>query len=254
MEIIKNNRKFYVSDVYSKSWFGDNKLTWWEQDTFHILEHYKTSKESLYIDIGAWIGPTVLYSANIYKKVIAIEPDPVALERLKINMKANSFQNITLIEKGLSAENGTSDFGGNGDLGNSESTLLIANKADYLSYPGRHTTAHKHNQVVKIETITIESIIEQEKINPEDISLIKMDIEGGEKIVVPALVPFFKKYKPVFYISLHRCYLRPKEVEDIIDILFGIYERCYVFDNYGNKKLVDKKYIQDNDLCCLVYE
>jgi hypothetical protein len=66
MEIIKNNRKFYVSDVYSKSWFGDNKLTWWEQDTFHILEHYKTSKESLYIDIGAWIGPTVLYIANIY--------------------------------------------------------------------------------------------------------------------------------------------------------------------------------------------
>jgi FkbM family methyltransferase len=254
MEIRKNNRKFLVSDVYSKSWFGDNKIDWWEQDTFWILEHYKNTKGSTYIDIGAWIGPTVLYSANIYKRVVAIEPDPVALQRLKTNMKANTFDNITLIEKGLSSENGKSNFGGNGDLGNSESTLLIANKEDYLSYPGRHTLHHKHDQVVTIDTITIESLIEQEKIDPESISLIKMDIEGGEKIVVPGLVNFLKKHKTAFYISLHRCYLRPSEIEEIIDTLFGIYDKCYVFDNFNNKKLVDKKHIQEKELCCLVFE
>ena len=37
------------------------------------------------------------------------------------------------------------------DVRNSESTLLIANKKDYLSYPGRHTTVHKHNQIVNIK-------------------------------------------------------------------------------------------------------
>jgi len=254
MKILKNNRSFNIEDSYSKSWFGDNKIDWWEQDTFHILEHYKERKQSLYIDIGAWIGPTVLYSANIYKKIIAIEPDPVALERLKINMRANRFTNISLVEKGLSSVNGTSKFGGNGDLGNSESTLLIANKEDYLSYPGRHTTAHKHDQVVTINTITIETIIEEHNINPDDISLIKMDIEGGEKIVIPALIPFLKKHKPAFYLSLHRCYLRPSEVEELIDIMFSIYDKCYMFDNYGNKKMIDKSYIQLKNLCCFVFE
>ena len=209
-----------------------------------VLDYYKNHKEGIYIDIGAWIGPTVLYSANIYKKVIAIEPDPIALERLRRNINANTFHNIVLIEKGLSFENGMSEFGGNGPLGNSESTLLIANKAEYLSYPGRHTNFHKHEDIVSIETITIERLIEQLNINPEQISLIKMDIEGGEKIVVPALLIFLKKYKPTIYISLHRCFLRDSEIKEIIDILFGIYDKCYYFSTIGEKNLVDKNFIQ----------
>lgn len=254
MEIKKNNHSFLVSDEWSKRWFSNNKIDTWEQDTFCILEYYKNHKESIYIDIGAWIGPTVLYSANIYKKIIALEPDPVALKRLKQNLSANSFDNIVIIEKGLSSENGTTEFGGNGALGNSESTLLISNKADFLSYSGRHTTLHTHNDIVVIDTITIETLLEQQGINPEHISLIKMDIEGGEKIVIPALVTFLKQYKPVFYISLHRCFLRPSDIEEILILLFGVYDKCYFFRVSGEKKLVDKDFIQKNNLNSLVFE
>ena len=256
MEIVKNNNKFLISDVsnnYSVSWFT-NHYEKWEKDTFYILEHYKNNRNGVYIDIGSWIGPTVLYSANIYNKVIALEPDPIAIKRLKKNLDVNNFKNIILIEKGLSKENGTVMFGGNGKLGNSESTLLIANKKDYLSYDGRHTQIHDHNEVIEIETITIEHLIKVNNIDPNDISLIKMDIEGGEKIVIPALIEFLKTYKPVFYISLHRCFLREREIDNIIKILFEIYEDCYIFSNNGDKILVDKQYIQDNNLCCLVFE
>jgi FkbM family methyltransferase len=254
MEIKKNNCSFLISDEYSKWWFGNNKLDTWEQDTFFILEYYKNHKDGIYIDIGSWIGPTVLYSANIYNKVVAIEPDPVALKRLKQNISVNNFDNIVLIEKGLSSYNGISEFGGNGELGNSESTLLIANKDDYLSYPGIHTTLHTHNEIVLIETITIEYLIEQQNISPEHISLIKMDIEGGEKIVVPALINFLNKYKPTLYISLHRCFLRDYEIDEIIDILFGVYSKCYVFSSDGEKTLVDKGFIRKNLINSLVFE
>ncbi len=256
MEIKKNNCSFLISDdEYSKKWFSNNKLDKWEQDTFHILDYYK-NKESIYIDIGSWIGPTILYSANIYKKVIAIEPDPVALKRLKKNISVNSFNNIVVIEKGLSSDNGTSEFGGNGELGNSESTLLISNKDDYLSYSGRHTKfwSSNNNDTVLIETINIETLIKQQKINPKNISLIKLDIEGGEKIVVPSLINFLKKHKPIFYISLHRCFLRDYEIEEIIDILFGIYDKCYFFSKSGKKKLVDKNFIQKKNLTSIVFE
>lgn len=255
MKIEKNNISFFISedDKYSVDWFGNNKLDTWEPETFHIFEHYKNHKDGVYIDIGSWIGPTVLYCANIYKQVIALEPDPVALERLKKNIIANSFTNIELIEKGLSSANGITKFGGNGSFGNSESTLLINNKEDYLSYSGRHTHFH-HNDIVEIETITIENLVEQLSINPEHISLIKMDIEGGEKIVVPSLVNFLNKYKPVFYISLHRCFLRETEVEEIVDILFDIYDKCYYFSINGEKKITDKKYIKQEGLCSLVFE
>jgi len=255
MKIVKNNCSFLISEnePYSMEWFSNNKLDNWEQDTFRIFEHYKNDK-GIYIDIGAWIGPTVLYCANIYKKVIALEPDPVAFSRITKNISANSFNNIVLIEKGLSSENGITQFGGNGDLGNSESTLLIANKEEYLSYEGRHTNKHSHNQIVEIETITIEKLIEQQNIDPQNISLIKMDIEGGEKIVVPSLVNFLNTYNPIFYISLHRCFLKESDIEHIIDILFNIYDKCYYFTNNGVKELVDKNYIQTNKLCSLVFE
>ena len=255
MKIVKNKCSFLISkdDQYSMDWFSNNKLDRWEQDTFHIFEYYKNNK-GIYIDIGAWIGPTVLYCANIYKKVIAIEPDPVALSRLKKNISANNFNNIVLIEKGLSSENGITQFGGNGSLGNSESTLLIANKEEYLSYEGRHTKTHNHNEIVEIETITIEKLIEQQNIDTQNISLIKMDIEGGEKIVVPSLVNFLNTYKPVFYISLHRCFLKESDINEIIDILFNIYDKCYYFSKNGEKKLIDKKFIQTKKLKCLVFE
>ena len=112
MNIKKNNCSFNIKGSYSEEWFSNNKLDTWEPDTFHILEHYKTNKNSVYIDIGAWIGPTVLYSANIYNKVIAIEPDKIAIERLEQNMSCNNFNNITLIQKALSNINGRSKFGG----------------------------------------------------------------------------------------------------------------------------------------------
>lgn len=258
MKVVKNDCSFIISEdeQYSFDWFKDNKLNKWEQDTFHILEHYKNNKNGIYIDIGAWIGPTVLYSANIYKKVFAIEPDPIAFSRLKKNVTTNNFNNVILIEKGLSKEDGVIEFGGNGPLGNSESTLLISDKKDYLSYKGRHTTSFKTKQddIVEIETITIESLLEQQNIEPDDISLIKMDIEGGEKIVVPALVNFLNKYKPVFYISLHRCFLRPIDITKIVDILFNIYDKCYYFTDKGTKTLVDKDNINNKNLCCLVFE
>ena len=88
--------------------------------------------------------------------MVAIEPDPVACSRLKKNISVNNFNNIVLIEKGLSSENGITQFGGNGKLGNSESTLLISKREEYLSYEGRHTKVHTHDEIVEIETITIE--------------------------------------------------------------------------------------------------
>jgi hypothetical protein len=80
-----------------------------------------------------------------------------------------------------------------------------------------------------------------------------VDIEG-EKIVVPSLVSFLSTYKPVFYISLHRCFLEEPVINQIIDILFSVYGKCYQFSHNGEKTLVDKDFVQSNKLNCLVFE
>ena len=42
MKIKKNNNTFFISnDNYSKSWFSNNRLDRWEQDTFMVLDYFK---------------------------------------------------------------------------------------------------------------------------------------------------------------------------------------------------------------------
>ena len=254
MEITKRDQKFLVSDKHSNNkWFfnKDNFLNW-QNNTFQILDYYKNYKKGVYLDIGAWIGPTVLYAANIYSKVFALEPDRAAIRVLKDNISLNNYKNITLIEKGLSDIDGKAMFGGNGDFGNSMSSLIIPN-ITYELMEGFQSTLH-HESITQIDTITIDSLINEENINPEEISLIKMDIEGGEVIAVPHMKNFLKTYKPVFYISLHYVFLKQKDIEMIVNILFEIYDNCFVFDGSGAKTLVDKVSVLQNKNTCLVFE
>ena len=46
--------------------------------------------DSTYVDIGAWIGPTVLYGGQIAARCITAEPDPTAREALEANLDLNS--------------------------------------------------------------------------------------------------------------------------------------------------------------------
>jgi FkbM family methyltransferase len=254
MKIIKNNHSFYVTGEYSQNWFRNNKLDTWEQDTFHILDNYK-NENGVYLDIGAWIGPTVLYACKNFGKVIAMEPDPIALYELENNVKINNFTNITVIKKALSDKNGISKFGGNGPLGNSESTLLVAND-DYADWEIKThwSPQERKSNIIEIDTITIEKLLDEQNITPDDISLIKMDIEGGELIVVPYLHNFLDKYKPVFYISLHYVFLQKSHISLILDTLFDIYKNCYIFTNNGEKKNVEKYEIIKFEYNSLVFE
>lgn len=254
MKIIKNSHEFNVSGYYSENWFSNNKLDRWELDTFHILDHYnKRCTENIYIDIGSWIGPTVLYAANIYNKVIAIEPDPVAISRFEENLSVNNFNNIVLVKKGISDKDGKIKFGGNGDFGNSESTILVSNDA-YSTWGGTWSKEERTRNIIEIDTITIETLLNEQQIDPLQISLIKMDIEGGELIVTPCLESFLRKYKPAFYISLHYCFLKNQHVYDIVERLFSIYDSCYIFDNNGNKILKSKDEVISSKLNAIVFE
>ena len=143
-------------------------------------------------------------------------------------------------------------FGGNGELGNSMSSLIIAN-ANYEMQNGFQASLD-HSNIIQISTVTIEQLLGEQNINAENISLIKMDIEGGELILIPYLKNFLQTYKPVFYISLHYVFLKDSDIIVLIDILFEIYDNCFLFDNEGNKKLVDKSLVLSEKYASLVFE
>ncbi|WP_420574464.1 FkbM family methyltransferase [Kordia sp.] len=201
----------------------------WEEETFVILEKYST-KNKVYIDVGAWIGPTVLFAAKLYEKVVCFEPDPVALLTLEYNLLINDFEHVILEKKALATHSGTIKFGGNWEMGNSESTILVNDTSFLSKKPAegqRGTHKSRTENIIEVPSITIEKVIETHAINPDTIALIKMDIEGGEYIVLPAMKDFLQTYTPNFYLSLHFVYLLEFQVNEILTILFEIYNRCY---------------------------
>lgn len=255
----KRDTEFNISGQYSLEWFIPKVQRGnWEENTFHILDHYQ-NPDKIYLDIGAWIGPTVLYSANKFKHVFCFEPDPIAIERLNENLSVNHFDNITLITRALSNTNSISEFGGNGELGNSMSTLLVSldNKEDFYNNYGDEgflSYEERKRDIIKVETITIESVLKLNEVDPTNIGLIKMDIEGGEIILIPAMQTFLEMYTPTIYISLHRVFLREKDINYILTILFDIYENCYYIDDDNNKIKIRMSTIKKYELTTVIFE
>ncbi len=218
-KINKNKKYFFVKD-------NDNNKFWdmiqngkWENNTFIIFDKF-IDKDHSYIDIGAWIGPTVLYGCQLAKHCYAIEPDPVAFKILQNNLDLNSRlkNKITLCNNCISDECGDIKFGNSNKFGNSMSSILFDNS----------------NNSCIVKSITFDKLIQLNNIN--DCNFIKMDIEGGETIVLPNIKDYLEKNKPTLYLSLHPHLFKnvDKDSKIIINIL-RIYKNIF----YDNSKLIN---------------
>ena len=185
IRISRNNYKFNVNPTdYEKFWEQFSNESW-EKNTTDIFDRY-IDRSTIYIDIGAWIGPTLFYAAQLAGKSIAIEADPIAFKRLNENLSMNSkekwYANISLINKVVSNKSGNIRFGSQGEGGDSMSSLLWA---------GENTTW-------EIEAITPEEILSRSDLKSNKV-FIKIDIEGGEFTMLDELKKIFAKKMPSYF-------------------------------------------------------
>jgi len=205
----------------------------YEPNTHKIFEKYLNQNYS-YIDIGAFIGSTVLYGAHLAKKVYAIEPDPIAFAELQKNVALNPLlqQKIEMHQKCLYTRSEKVKFGSMARGGDSMSSLLFADlKTSWL-----------------VDGITFQEFIKENKIT--DCNFIKMDIEGGELLVLPTMRQFLEKEKPILYLSMHPHFFKNPEADTkaLIDVL-QIYKNIYTdngkkinFNDLLTEKRLKKRY------------
>lgn len=162
--------------------------TSWEDSTFNdILPHL--SKDKTFIDIGAWQGPISLVAQQFSKQCLCFEPDPYAYKYLVENVSANKFENIICENVAVS----------------SEPSLSIG--ADELG--GGVTSFTKSSNSIECKTISIKQIFDTYKLTPDDISVIKIDIEGYECELLKD--PFWKTLNVNLHISLHGLFFYDKQ-------------------------------------------
>ena len=160
----------------------------WEPETFMVLKGL-IEPDSTYVDIGAWIGPTVLYGGQIAARCITAEPDPTAREALEANLQLNDSvaAKTTVSPLCIAAENGPVKLGAPHEEGGGDSESSMLCKDGHSTW--------------EVDGVTLEGFFEQFKI--DDCSLLKIDIEGGEALVMPAAVALLKEQRPHVYLSLH---------------------------------------------------
>lgn len=156
----------------------------WEPEVDEILATYLTPK-STFIDVGAWIGPISIIAATVCGQVHAVEPDPAA--------RAHLVGNANLQPQGTIAIHGCA-------IGDHDGVVRIGRRAD-REFGDSMTSTIFAGDAIEVPSVTIESLVESS--GATNIDLIKMDIEGGEEMVLPQCAPFLQRHRVPLLLSTH---------------------------------------------------
>lgn len=192
----------YFEPIYSKGQYFDPELI-------------KLKEDEVFVDAGAYIGDTAeqfLEACNgKFEKAFLFELDPVIYEKLCQNVKqlnANS-TGAGVIE---CRPYGLSDFTGQVEIVSGDSTSSVA---------GRQRRSG--GVVAKVTTI-------DESLSGEDVSFIKMDIEGAEMSALRGSRSLIENRKPLLAICIYHGILDLLNVPLYLKVLvpeYQIYIRHY---------------------------
>lgn len=178
MRIIDVTRGLYtfavMDDDQTRSWnFWEQQYASgvWEPQVLEAI-HRHLADGGTYLDIGAWVGPTVLWGAQRADHVIAIEPDPYAVPVLLSNVAMNA-ENVSIWPAAVT----------NGIVG----SIILRNRADWGN-SGSTTIApelylrHSEGEAPIIQEVTAPAVDIGDVLARagQDLALVKIDIEGGE--------------------------------------------------------------------------
>jgi FkbM family methyltransferase len=178
------NRVIRVADEQPTFW-DRVEAGRWEPETLAAIDRL-VDADTTFLDLGAWVGPTALYAAGVARRVIAVEADPAALDQLRRNLEVNPdlARRIEVVPRAVHAHEGNVTMGARRKPGDSMSSLLLAGAG----------------RTWKAATITPTELAGM--IAADERLVIKIDIEGAEYDLLPALEPLLKRAHAVL-ISFH---------------------------------------------------
>ena len=192
------------TEVRCINWFLHHFKTGdWEPETFKVFNQVK-NKSAVALDIGAWIGPTTIWLSKNFKSVISVEPDAVAFAALSENVKKSHCHNVTLINRPVYSECTDILFGVN-----SYNTQLASEGLGSSTSQIKSISTDSTDNTV--QTITLEYFKQLDSYN--NISFVKVDIEGGEEAILESLFNIAEVNKWKVYISFHCDWWKDRDVE-----------------------------------------
>lgn len=146
------------------------------------LDIVKCDENEVFVDIGGYIGDTLIeyskaFGNNCYKRMYSYEIVPVNIEFIEKNIELFNLENVVIRKKGASDSTGT---------------MYLASDNEVSSV----------NQLAEKGTLAVPIVKIDDDIE-EDVTFIKMDIEGGEEKALLGCLDKIKKNHPKLALSVY---------------------------------------------------
>ena len=138
------------------------------------------------IDAGGYVGDTaLLFSSYTDKSIHVFEASPSNMDIIRETIRLNQLENIVPVSKALGEKSGTATF----TLGERNSCNSLVERPGY-NYPNH----------IEVPVITLDDYVRE---NDLEVGLIKVDIEGGEQLLLKGAVETICTQHPILLISIY---------------------------------------------------
>jgi len=151
----------------------DDFFTLWPSYEGELRSFFMCEANLVFMDVGAHAGRYTVMLGREIDRVIAIEPNSENFRGLQRNMELNGLKNVSLLKYACWDKSGLGL-----DLFLSSTTF-------------RHSVTRPQERSEHVETITLDQVLQDLRIEPTDVGLVKIDAEGAE-------VQIFKGGKKLF--------------------------------------------------------
>jgi FkbM family methyltransferase len=219
----------YLADADASALYFFNTLCGSEIKIIKFLiKNFKD--DDIFYDIGANYGFYTLLAQEFITEgeIHAFEPNPKIFKLLRENSRLDIYKNTFLNEMALSDKTGEIEFYDREINRHSGGSSLIKHK-HFLKY-----------KVIKVRTTTLDDYIS----NHKPPTIMKIDVEGGEPVVLKGGLELLKKYSPIIIMEflpddLHR---------EAVNILFSSGYGAFKIDKNGNLSTMNEQDLLRDDV------
>jgi FkbM family methyltransferase len=177
--------KYLTNDEYSKRWFYPHC----EKGRMHepiitkiIIDSLK--EEDVFVDVGAHLGYYTCIAGKICNKVYGFEIEKQVFELLVKNIKFNNLSNVNVFNYGITNKEGFVKIPKFPHINRWIAIIIDNNNKNYCS----------------VRAISLDEFFKNKKIKP---TIIKIDVEGAELLVLEGMQSLLKNENIRIFLEIH---------------------------------------------------
>lgn len=236
-ELTKFKDRPFETDFYGLTYTGDTKnlidryvffMGGYEQGMLKFIQQtLEKSQEKIFLDIGANVGHHTIFASKHANQVFSFEPYQKVRKALEDKIALNKLKNVTVVPYGL---------------GEKDEELTFFEPADFNTGTGSFLKDFKTtNQDNGLKLIVRNGVELFKELGINTASLIKLDVEGFEALVLQGILPFIKEHKPVIIMEYskesERLFNEHSEIKDFLRTNYSM--KVFNNPNKTNYELLD---------------